>query len=387
MWHHGPGDYKTAASNAAKVGRAKMEAIIEKGRQNAVQVIEQVQSQVPTDRIALANALTIVPVDGRPESFGLRIKNEYPTMVHEHALGQIAEKAGLYSKFMNDLRELSVKEKKEKDDPWAQELIAHNLNTLLQHTDGRHLIRSVKTEGVEEVRGFLSDRYRRLDSRPLLDAFMKSCTDIGAVPVDGYALDTRVRLRAVLPYVFEPVENEVMLFGIQWGNSDFGNGGHCLSLFNIRVMCTNTAICDEVLRQVHLGKRLEDNITYSRKTYELDTQANVSAMKDLVYDALSAEKVNGYLEQIKIAAEDQIDAKDITRILKTKLNKGEAEKVAALMSGPDVINLPPGQSTYRLSNAISFFAQTEGISRNRQLDLQRIAGELVPVAMSKAREV
>jgi hypothetical protein len=377
MFHHSSKDYHQAASEAAKKGREKMETIIANGRANAEAVLHQVQSQVPKDLLSIATALKVVPQGNR---YGLAIRGAEPMALHENAFRQVAEKAGVPNKYLDDLRSTHVEEGA---DPWAQELVAYNLNELMAHRNSRHLIRSV--EG--EVRGFLSDQFRRIDSRPMVDSFMGACMKIGAVPIDGYALDTRVRMRAVLPYVFEPMPNEVMLFGLEWGNSDFGHGGHKVSLFNTRVWCTNTAVLDEVLRQVHLGKRLEDNILYSQKTYELDNKANASALADIVNNSLSAEKVNGYLDCIRKAVEQKIDEKDVTRILKAKLGKGDAEKVKDLFDSPDVVNLPPGNSIYRLSNAVSFFSQGKDISRQKQLDLQRIAGELIPVTQGKAKEI
>ena len=38
--------------------------------------------------------------------------------------------------------------------------------------------------------------------------------DLGAVPVEGYALQTKNALKGVLPMVFEPVENEVLSIGL-----------------------------------------------------------------------------------------------------------------------------------------------------------------------------
>ncbi len=58
-----------------------------------------------------------------------------------------------------------------------------------------------------------------------------------------------------------------------------------------------------------------------------------------------------------------------------------------LFDGPDVVNLPPGNTKYRLSNAISWFSQTKDVSVDKKLDLQRLAGELLPKAKLKAREV
>jgi hypothetical protein len=44
-----------------------------------------------------------------------------------------------------------------------------------------------------------------MDSRPLLDAFVKAVTDLGAHPLSGHATETRVAVRALLPTSYEPV--------------------------------------------------------------------------------------------------------------------------------------------------------------------------------------
>jgi hypothetical protein len=318
--------------------------------------------------------------DGTLSGWTLETPN-HKAALHKHAFGQVAARAGVPEKYLNTLGDIS--------DPWGAELAAHNVNTLLKHESktARNLVREITDKDGTEIRGFVSDRFRRLDSRPLLDSFMGACGQIGAVPIEGFALDTKVRMRAILPYLFEPVANEIILFGLEWRNSDFGDGKHGMNLFCHRTWCTNMSTMEEVLGQVHLGKRLDDNISYSQRTYELDTQANASALKDVVFDILSPNRVNLYVENIKEAIGDTIGEKDITKILKAKLTKGEAEKVSDLFNGPDVQNLPPGHSTYRLSNAISFFAQAEGISQNRKLELQEIAGSLMPKMGLKAVEV
>lgn len=373
MIHHGSESYAVASSAAAKKGREKFQQIIHKGRASALAVAAQVQSQIPVDRISPAKKVQVVPVRNTDGRFDGRLNLVLPGVddqaIHPHALGQIAEKSRVPSKYLRELLD-SGKE-------WAGELAARNVNEQFAHADSRHLIRSVKAGGGEEVRGFVSDKFRRLDSRPLLDAFMGGCAEFGLVPIEGYALDTKVLMRAVIPHVFEPIDNEVMLFGLQWGNSDFGNGGHTVALWNMRVFCTNTATLDEALRQVHVGKRLEDNIEYSQKTYELDTKANASALKDVVRSVVAPAKINAYLEDVRAAAAETVGEKDVLKILKARLGKGEGEAVKALFDGPDVLNLPPEKSSYRLSNAISFFAQSADVSPERRLDLQKVAGDLL----------
>jgi len=56
------------------------------------------------------------------------------------------------------------------------------------------------------------------------------------------------------------------------------------------------AIFAEAMRQIHLGKRLADDILYSQKTYELDTETTVSALSDII---------NAHLNRVGIASTDQ----------------------------------------------------------------------------------
>jgi hypothetical protein len=373
MYHHDARSYEVAASEAARQGRIKMEEIIHKGLAGASQVIEQVQSLLISDSVVKGSTLTF---SHGSDGYRLAVPGVDPRLLHKHAIGQVCEKAGMPERFFNDLGDRG---------DWGAALAVQNLNTIYQHGNGtRHLVRAVGPE----VRGFLSDRFRRIDSRPLVETFVETCQALGAVPIQGYALETKVRLRAALPVVFEPIPNEVMLFGVEWGNSDFGDGGHVLSLWNMRIWCTNTATLDEVLRQVHLGKRLDDNVSYSDDTYRLDTQANASALRDVIGQALAPAQINGLLEGLRKVAGEAVGIDSARSVFNKLLRKDEAVMATAAFEGPDVINLPPGNSTYRLSNAISWIAQARGVAPERQLELQRIAGNLLlPSAKLKAVEV
>jgi hypothetical protein len=56
-----------------------------------------------------------------------------------------------------------------------------------------------------EVRGFLSDQYRRLDPRPIIEAFVTGVMKLGALPFKGYVSDTKVCIQAIVPDVFEAI--------------------------------------------------------------------------------------------------------------------------------------------------------------------------------------
>lgn len=365
--------YPETISQAARPFRAKLESILERNRANVMDVINRVETEIPTDQIIKSSALEFKP----SSVSGVALTTPDASLtIHPHALQQVIGRANInmgidYARALTEAGE------------WGKELLAESLNRVYHHSNGkRNLVRSVS----EEVRGFLGGNFRRLDAAPLAIAFCESVQSLGAVIADGVSLDTKVRLRAYLPYIFEPVPNEFMLIGLQWNNSDYGDGPHGASLFALRMACTNLAIGEVVLRQIHIGKRLDDNITYSQATYEADTKANVLALHDTVRYALGPAQVESYLGTIKDAYESPV-AGDPVEVLKKKLNKTEAATVAAYYNSPDVENLPPGKTVARLANAITWFAQSDGVSAGRALELQEVAGAMIPKAGLKPVEV
>jgi hypothetical protein len=260
-------------------------------------------------------------------------------------------------------------------EPWGKELLAHNLRTLFQNrfARGRYLIRSVN----DEVRGFLSDRYRRLDSRPIIEAFATAVQEKGALPYNGYVTDTKVALQAIMPEVYEPIPGEMVAYGLSLENSDFGNGALSIRAYLLRIWCSNLAITQEEMRQVHLGRRLDESMLYSDRTYELDAQTTVSALRDVVSNQLNAASLRDRMDSIRRAHEQQVEPGSVRLMLRKALLKTETEAVVEAYNSTDTYNLPAGNTTWRLSNAISWVAgKTE--DSERKLDLMKLAGEVLP---------
>lgn len=363
----------------ASAARVKMEEVIERNLSQTVAVIEQLKSTRIVDDLVKGSALefsldTAAVLDEmldaaqeRQEASRLRIVlpdgNSY--RLHENAVGQISDKASLPLRFANHLLSKG---------PWGAELLAENFRRLYRNGNGsRYLIRTVGGE----TRGFLTDSYKRLDSSRLVDAFTAVCHEMNAYPVQGFALDTRIGIRAILPVVFEPVPGECLVFGINWQSSDFGRGANSISLFLMRLWCLNGATLDEVMRQVHFGRKLDDNIEFSAATIELDTLANISKMKDVVRSAFSEKNIETTLGAIKKANEENIDPKTALQMLKQKLNGSEVEMAIEAYNSPDIVNLPQGNTVYRLSNAVSWISQAARITTERRMELDRFAGELL----------
>lgn len=363
--HHSKQGYKEAASEAAKRARITMEELIHSGVKSAQAVIDSVSSMIIKDRLVETNSIEFIPVGADSIEVYLSALNEKYSL-HSHALTQSLLRAGIPN--VNKFQELMYMHGEV-----GNNLLAYNLNKLFGESLKTNLVRTV--EG--EIRGILSDRFRRMDARPLLEKFVEGCDVIGARPIEGFVEDTRVVLRAVLPVVFEPVENEVMIFGYEWRTSDFGHGAHSMTMWMKRLWCTNHAILDEILRQIHLGKKLDESVNLSETTVNLNTQATASALYDTVVHSLSPHRIELYLEGIKLMNEEKVSASAVKGFLEKKFAKTERERIIEQFNSADIEMMPAGQTKWRLSNAISWIAN-EVDNIDKKLYYQEVAGNMLP---------
>ncbi len=382
MIHHDNRDYDVAVGETAKRFQQQLEDTIHKSQSSALSVIEKVQAETPHDRIAHTNAIQFMigEDDEKPTIImGLRnkkAKGHFEEPLHKHALNQVTERAGIPGTYVTRLL----------DRPYGRELLVENLTTIYaKEPDKKFLVRSVKGE----VRGVLSDSFRRMDSAPIIESFAEACKEIGAVPIEGVGGDLRWAVKAILPMVFQPAakkgQEELIAFGVQLSNSDFGCGVLGLNAFLTRIICTNYATMEQVMRQVHLGKRLSEDLEFSQETYELDTKTQVSAVRDMVKGVLAPDKVNMLVGKIGEALDARIDPKQAwTELPKLGLLKGEVDQVKELFNNAGVEELPIGTSPARLSNAISWFAKSA--EPERRLELEALAGKLLfdPIALKEA---
>lgn len=370
--HYSQRDYQEAASEAAREAKDKLMKDIERGRGFAKALADRVFTEIPVDHIVAGKVLKfdgdsdsreVGAPDGILVSYGDVTNN-----LTSHSRSQLCQRAKIPQKYLSWLGETERRN-------WGLPLAASNLQEIYSHSKDKFLLRSYD----DRLRGFLSDRFRRRDSRPLLEGFMDACQKVGALPYDAIGSETRVSMKAVLPMVFEPVENEVMSIGCMWENSDYGAGKHSLWVFISRLWCTNKAIMTTGFAQIHLGRKLEDNPLMSQKTIDLDTKTTISAMHDVIGETMAPDTVEALCDVIKKANERNIDAGAALERYKKKFTKEEADAVREKFNTPDVVQLPPGNTVWRLSNAVSWLAN-ETEEPDRKLELMKIAGEMLPKA-------
>ena len=290
--------------------------------------------------------------------------------LHDNAIGQLAERMGIPQRYLRSLAS---------GEPWAIALAAHLLN---QHSDWTQRSRVlVRTVG-QQVRGVLSDSYRRLNSVEILTAFVQEAAGQGAVISDAYMNDTKVWAETILPtpLVIPTAKNgDVVIFaGARFSTSDYGDGAVDMRAFLLNGACLNGMVRESVMKQVHLGSKLPDNLKLSNKTYELDTKTTVSAVKDLTKGLFS--KDNLMQKAIEIQGASEIDV-DFDHELKRLTSSGgllkqeskEVEKI--LMRNDPEDGVQGGATLWKLTQAIT--AHARELTPERSRELHELSGQLM----------
>lgn len=290
--------------------------------------------------------------------------------LHGNAISQISEKMGVPAKY---LRELAM------GDEWQKQLCATILNEHSGWTQRTRVL--VRAVGME-VRGVLSDSYRRLNSVEIITAFIQEASVQGAVMSDAYMNDTKVWCETILPTPIEiPTRKNGMVTifaGARFSTSDYGNGSVDMRSFLLNGACLNGMVRESVMRQVHLGSRLPDSIALSQKTYELDTKTTVSAIKDLTKGLYSRETIMDKAIEIQGASEIDVDFdKELKSLVQRgALLKNEGREVEKLLmnNNPDD-GVAGGATLWKLTQGITAFAREQEPERSREL--HEISGQLM----------
>lgn len=365
LYDHSGLPYEVALAECAERTRHSFDKLLKRGQAQLPAAIETLQ--VVPDDVIVKGGLLQTSIDERDVA-SLRVKYldeiHHDWNLHDNAWTQICAKTGFPLSYAEKIRTSN----------WGRDLIALNLNTIFTNAlaDKRFLVRSVKGE----ARGFLSDRYRRLDMRPIMDNVFNRAVEAKAVVIGATATDTKAEVKFALPVILEPIKNEPMMYWVSVRASDFGESKIEISIGVNRCWCTNDARVDSIYGQVHLGKQLPDDIEFSIDTYRKDTEFVVAATGDVFKDAFTDKRINYLCERVR-AADEKDAPKDINAALKRAgLTKAESEAAAMLYAQPDLEVLPKSDSMWRFSNVISFLAQSA--PPDRKLELEAIAGDVIP---------
>ncbi len=368
--------------NLNEVVARKIEAKLAKGMTNAQNAMARLMSEgkvsrdfifeVGTSNRGQSSRINFYP-DSTPTGRNLTRAEFYINggienfTVNPNAIRQVADKLSIPQAYLLSL--LGGKE-------WQQTLAYNILNTHNGWTDrSRVLVRAVGNE----VRGFLSDAYRRLDSQMIFDSHIEEIFRNGAVLSDGFMDETRVMVESLLPTPIEvrtELNGVIMLaFGTRLSTSDYGDGALELRSFVMQGVCLNGMVRESVLKERHLGGRLPENLSLSERTYRLDSETQSSAVKDLTKNLFDTDIIKNRMLEIKAASEIVVDPAKELKMLTGKLLKGEQDEIGKILMRNNPEDGVQGESTlWKLTQGITSYANRETVTDRRRMELQELAG-------------
>jgi hypothetical protein len=387
-------DLAASDSVGREVSQARLAVRIDKTEEQQNEILTKLMQHTIVDKLVPTKNMSFCHSHEKL-LIGFMEKNEERYSIHRHALAQMADVSGLTRAYLWKLHDIQSPER----ELWKRNLLSYNLNTLFSlgdfksknGKDKRYLVRVVGSE----VRGFLSQSYnRKLMTAPLLRTFIETCRQNHAGPTDVSATDVRVRVKYMLPLVFEPIENEFVSFGVTFGNSDFGAGRLVISGSIIRIGTETTSVLSDDYSRTHLGRVIKDEDLadtdwISNETADKEVEAFKGYIRDKVVSILGFENVEKTIKAIQLAHEKKVPWYKLKDKLKELLTKQESDFLEFLLSDVSstmTMNLPPVEkvnnaetstpTAWWAANAVGMLAEKES-DPDRRSDLQHMAGKLI----------
>lgn len=291
---------------------------------------------------------------------------------HKHAISQVAEKTKIPSKY---LAELCFS-----PDEWKASLGVKTLQSYFDNAmTNDMLLRTVNNN----VMGFLSASYKRMDSLVLIIAFMEAVQKHNLKLIKVSNCETRFYIEAIFPEMVTiptDMNGEItVVLGVQFSHSDFGDGALNLSYFMLQVICMNGATAQRVLRKIHLGEKMSyrGDFKLSAKTLSLETKTFASMLTDGMSTIFSEESIEEVIEKIDLSASERITReKSLILLLKMGMLKEEIETVDVILMENDPMTGVEGELTkWKLAQAIGNLAQKK--EERRMRELYNVAGKLI----------
>lgn len=338
---------------------------IEAGRERNGNILDTIQNDGIMINDAIVNLGKSSPIHFTANGKVKMQIEEAEFTLHPNAIIQTGTKLGINPTFIKDLAN--------SNEDWKRSLIANNLNEFVAHTDrNRVLVRTVS----DEIRGVLSDSYKRYNSIELYNTFITQGNEMGLQVIDAHYDGLQGYIESVYPQVF-PVETEkngVMYyaFGARMRNSDFGLSPFELSLFMFQVVCYNGMVSTSAIHQRHLGRQLPEDVRLAQDTLIADTRAMNLIARDTINTVMRKQNIERKISEIQNASKTEVNLEQEFKSLvrKNQMNKTEVESLKKIVTNNRTVDGVQGENTLlKLSQAIGRVGSTNKDQvRKRELD-------------------
>lgn len=189
--------------------------------------------------------------------------------------------------------------------PQARELLAGLGTRGLRSVGSSHAVRTLRGK----VRSFLSNSYRFIDN---YDAFMIAAQEFERTKAE--IIEARIhpdgdffRMYAVAPGVIDEVDDanptvkwaaeERIVPAVMIQNSETGKGRFQAAPCLFLMVCGNWNLWHEVLAQIHLGRKKEEEGWITDDTRRAEDQVTERKLRDIINNTLSQQK-RGFFEKM-----------------------------------------------------------------------------------------
>lgn len=256
-------------------------------------------------------------------------------------------------------------------------LLAQNVAHWLNISSDRRMIRTLDGE----IRGFLSDSYRRLDNYDLAQAVLPILKEAGAQIESCDITARRFYIKAVTEKVQDEIRTsknvgEVVWAGVEIVNSEIGYGTLAINPMAYELSCKNGNIAPKYgMRKYHVGRKEEEmaQIEFSNETKKADDKAFWLKCRDLIKHSLSETTFKMITADMQRAAGIKIllPEKAIELASTTyEFNQGEKDGILGhLINGGDMTNFGFGRAVTRMAQDVE--------SYDRSTELEVIGFEMM----------
>lgn len=288
--------------------------------------------------------------------------------VSNHTHTQIGHRLNIPRRFYSALLE---------DHP---DILDHNVNELFKRKPERRMVRTLDGQ----ARAFMSDRYKRVDNFPIMEASLTALHEVQNVEIESSQVtDRRLYIQARFGHtetaikVGDPVQS-----GIVISNSEIGCGSIKIEQLIYRLVCTNGMISATGsntggMNQYHVGRKIEGDLSVqvlSTKTVHLEEKALLSKITDVVRhfaDPKSFEEVVGRM-RLSVDTPKLHRPVEAVQLLADEVNLSEGEKNSVMEH-----LLRDGDYTqWGMLNAVTRTAE-DVTSYDRSIELERLGGEIL----------
>lgn len=274
----------------------------------------------------------------------------------------------------------------------APELLTRNINQWLQASNDKRMLRTLD----DQLRAFLSDRYRCLDNADIAEAVLPTVMEQKLEIVSCEITEKRLYIKVCDPRIQQDIDKRAMGQNRYMGdgshvifdtvcpamvvtNSEVGLGKFSVEVGTWTKACTNLAVfASRGMRKFHLGGRVDLGEDIWRllgdDTRKATDKAVWMQVRDTVKNAFNEEKFRAMCETIQETADNRITG-DVVKVIEVTAKRfglsddTRGSVLKHLISGGDL-------SQYGLSNAVTRAAEDQD-DYDKASEMELIGGQII----------